>query len=409
MKGYWHWERSLPHISCVFSPLKKQQPFNFGIKTLPRFQHMRLPGSFHSNEITPHQRCPAHVYVNMLGPMKEKDLTPGTVFPVMGTLLFFLPERYKEKLCCVTPLSTPQKVTSYLHSSMHVSSLFILCKKTNDESFQLQQIITNPLLSSPKKSTRSLIRWPRRTATEQPSAKRTRSPRTKSWRATEHRQRMRTWKRGWPCPYASWGGTRLRRRPFDPFPSCFLRKQPPSCCSSWEHKTDHRCESPSLLRRSVVPRLGVSTMSESVESDSRKGLWTLMGKLCFIGTSSRIVFIFIFPPQHNWKSSHAGTVHWKPKWQQSKKKKKKKKLCVCCLLWTTWRSPIGPMKRTDISPIRQPLDIFEGKYDSLVSHLWYFCSQVVISASMWLICLIVCTCGYRRPVFWNHRILDHRI
>ncbi|XP_062415480.1 solute carrier family 5 member 6a isoform X2 [Pungitius pungitius] len=43
----------------------------------------------------------------LTGPMKEKDLTPGTVFPVLGTLLFFLPERYREKLCCVTPLSTP--------------------------------------------------------------------------------------------------------------------------------------------------------------------------------------------------------------------------------------------------------------------------------------------------------------
>uniref|UniRef100_A0A3P9H064 Sodium-dependent multivitamin transporter n=1 Tax=Oryzias latipes TaxID=8090 RepID=A0A3P9H064_ORYLA len=40
----------------------------------------------------------------LTGPMKEKDLTPGTVFPVLGTLLFFLPERYREKLCCVTPL-----------------------------------------------------------------------------------------------------------------------------------------------------------------------------------------------------------------------------------------------------------------------------------------------------------------
>ncbi|XP_068432913.1 solute carrier family 5 member 6a [Clinocottus analis] len=45
----------------------------------------------------------------LTGPMREEDLTPGTVFPVMGTLLFFLPERYKEKLCCVTPLSTPRK------------------------------------------------------------------------------------------------------------------------------------------------------------------------------------------------------------------------------------------------------------------------------------------------------------
>uniref|UniRef100_A0A8C7YAZ7 Sodium-dependent multivitamin transporter n=1 Tax=Oryzias sinensis TaxID=183150 RepID=A0A8C7YAZ7_9TELE len=40
----------------------------------------------------------------LTGPMKEKELTPGTVFPVLGTLLFFLPERYREKLCCVTPL-----------------------------------------------------------------------------------------------------------------------------------------------------------------------------------------------------------------------------------------------------------------------------------------------------------------
>ncbi|XP_066561243.1 solute carrier family 5 member 6a [Amia ocellicauda] len=40
----------------------------------------------------------------LTGPTKEKDVTPGTVFPVLGTLLFFLPERYREKLCCVTPL-----------------------------------------------------------------------------------------------------------------------------------------------------------------------------------------------------------------------------------------------------------------------------------------------------------------
>ncbi|XP_003971434.2 solute carrier family 5 member 6a [Takifugu rubripes] len=42
----------------------------------------------------------------LTGPMKEKDLRPGTVFPVLGTLLFFLPQRYKEKLCCVTPLAS---------------------------------------------------------------------------------------------------------------------------------------------------------------------------------------------------------------------------------------------------------------------------------------------------------------
>ncbi|XP_068198422.1 solute carrier family 5 member 6a [Antennarius striatus] len=45
----------------------------------------------------------------LTGPMKEKELTPGTVFPVLGMLLFFLPKRYKEKLCCVTPLSKKPK------------------------------------------------------------------------------------------------------------------------------------------------------------------------------------------------------------------------------------------------------------------------------------------------------------
>ncbi|KAK1796059.1 hypothetical protein P4O66_008858, partial [Electrophorus voltai] len=45
----------------------------------------------------------------LTGPSKEKDLTPGTVYPVLGTLLFFLPERYREKLCCVTPLEDKSK------------------------------------------------------------------------------------------------------------------------------------------------------------------------------------------------------------------------------------------------------------------------------------------------------------
>lgn len=40
----------------------------------------------------------------LTGPMKEEDVTPGTVYPLLGNLLFFLPERLKQKLCCVTPL-----------------------------------------------------------------------------------------------------------------------------------------------------------------------------------------------------------------------------------------------------------------------------------------------------------------
>uniref|UniRef100_A0A8K9XE55 Sodium-dependent multivitamin transporter n=1 Tax=Oncorhynchus mykiss TaxID=8022 RepID=A0A8K9XE55_ONCMY len=49
----------------------------------------------------------------LTGPMKEKDLTPGTVYPVLGNLLFFLPERYREKLCCVTPLSHKVALRSF--------------------------------------------------------------------------------------------------------------------------------------------------------------------------------------------------------------------------------------------------------------------------------------------------------
>ncbi|KAJ3613109.1 hypothetical protein NHX12_019363, partial [Muraenolepis orangiensis] len=34
------------------------------------------------------------------GPMKEEDVFPGTVYPVLGKLLFFLPDCLKKKLCC---------------------------------------------------------------------------------------------------------------------------------------------------------------------------------------------------------------------------------------------------------------------------------------------------------------------
>uniref|UniRef100_A0A4W4DZR7 Sodium-dependent multivitamin transporter n=1 Tax=Electrophorus electricus TaxID=8005 RepID=A0A4W4DZR7_ELEEL len=55
----------------------------------------------------------------LTGPSKEKDLTPGTVYPVLGTLLFFLPERYREKLCCVTPLEDKVTQTQTITSTLH--------------------------------------------------------------------------------------------------------------------------------------------------------------------------------------------------------------------------------------------------------------------------------------------------
>uniref|UniRef100_A0A8C8FAL7 Sodium-dependent multivitamin transporter n=1 Tax=Oncorhynchus tshawytscha TaxID=74940 RepID=A0A8C8FAL7_ONCTS len=42
----------------------------------------------------------------LTGPMKEKDLTPGTVYPVLGNLLFFLPECYREILYCPKAIDT---------------------------------------------------------------------------------------------------------------------------------------------------------------------------------------------------------------------------------------------------------------------------------------------------------------
>ncbi|XP_041668692.1 solute carrier family 5 member 6 [Cheilinus undulatus] len=39
------------------------------------------------------------------GPMKEEDVTPGTIYPLFGKLFCFLPEHLKKKLCCVTPLA----------------------------------------------------------------------------------------------------------------------------------------------------------------------------------------------------------------------------------------------------------------------------------------------------------------
>ncbi|KAG8013157.1 Sodium-dependent multivitamin transporter [Nibea albiflora] len=43
-----------------------------------------------------------HVFVS--GPMKEEDVAPGTIYPLVGKLFCFLPEHLKKKLCCVTPL-----------------------------------------------------------------------------------------------------------------------------------------------------------------------------------------------------------------------------------------------------------------------------------------------------------------
>ncbi|KAM4541843.1 solute carrier family 5 member 6 isoform 2-T2 [Odontesthes bonariensis] len=47
----------------------------------------------------------------LTGPMREEDVTPGTIYPLFGKLFCFLPEHLKKKLCCVTPLG--QSLTTH--------------------------------------------------------------------------------------------------------------------------------------------------------------------------------------------------------------------------------------------------------------------------------------------------------
>ncbi|KAK5603298.1 hypothetical protein CRENBAI_010763, partial [Crenichthys baileyi] len=52
----------------------------------------------------------------LTGPMKEGETTPGTIYPLLGKLLCFLPEHLKKKLCCVTPLRQSIADQQTLHS-----------------------------------------------------------------------------------------------------------------------------------------------------------------------------------------------------------------------------------------------------------------------------------------------------
>ncbi|XP_038162727.1 solute carrier family 5 member 6a isoform X1 [Cyprinodon tularosa] len=88
--------------SMVTSPTAKPRPT--GVEALYSLSYMWYSAHNSATVVV------VGLLVSLLtGPMKEKELTPGTVFPVLGTLLFFLPERYKEKLCCITPLAMKAK------------------------------------------------------------------------------------------------------------------------------------------------------------------------------------------------------------------------------------------------------------------------------------------------------------
>ncbi|KAM4713631.1 solute carrier family 5 member 6a [Anableps anableps] len=88
--------------SLVTSPTAKPRPT--GVEALYSLSYMWYSAHNSATVVV------VGLLVSLLtGPMKEKELTPGTVFPVLGTLLFFLPDRYKEKLCCITPLTLKPK------------------------------------------------------------------------------------------------------------------------------------------------------------------------------------------------------------------------------------------------------------------------------------------------------------
>ncbi|KAI2652134.1 Sodium-dependent multivitamin transporter [Labeo rohita] len=81
----------------------------------------------------------------LTGPWKEKDLNPGTVFPVLGNLLFFLPERYKEKLCCVTPLENRSKGLDHQPYQMaQKESNGVAYTKEEDKLREEKQITAQP-------------------------------------------------------------------------------------------------------------------------------------------------------------------------------------------------------------------------------------------------------------------------
>lgn len=70
----------------------------------------------------------------LTGPWKEKDLNPGTIYPVLGNLLFFLPERYREKLCCVTPLEEkPKDLDHQPYQMAQKKSNGVACTKEEDK------------------------------------------------------------------------------------------------------------------------------------------------------------------------------------------------------------------------------------------------------------------------------------
>uniref|UniRef100_A0A8C7FJZ8 Sodium-dependent multivitamin transporter n=1 Tax=Oncorhynchus kisutch TaxID=8019 RepID=A0A8C7FJZ8_ONCKI len=62
----------------------------------------------------------------LTGPMKAEEVTPGTLYPLLGNMLFFVPDKLKQKLCCVTPLGHGVRQQSTGAQHTHSSGLYSL-------------------------------------------------------------------------------------------------------------------------------------------------------------------------------------------------------------------------------------------------------------------------------------------
>uniref|UniRef100_UPI0037E84025 solute carrier family 5 member 6 n=1 Tax=Semicossyphus pulcher TaxID=241346 RepID=UPI0037E84025 len=67
------------------------------------------------------------------GPMREEDATPGTIYPLFGKLLCFLPEHLKKKLCCVTPLGQTVS-TQQIQPPHHKESNGLVSQQEDEQS-----------------------------------------------------------------------------------------------------------------------------------------------------------------------------------------------------------------------------------------------------------------------------------
>lgn len=47
--------------------------------------------------------------------MKEEEVMPGTIYPLLRNMLFFLPEHLKKKLSCATPLGEMVSQVIFIH------------------------------------------------------------------------------------------------------------------------------------------------------------------------------------------------------------------------------------------------------------------------------------------------------